>query len=125
MEFKSIIVASLLTMPLLANAHPLKISNELDSPLTFTVNEQFAEEIGTIDAHAAKEISEETLNKLCLDFTQPCTITAYSGTQSMGERIADMKYNSEHSFEVRTYSQKVNIMATQSSLIFSYLTAQQ
>lgn len=108
-----------LTMPLLANAHPLSIVNATDSPLSFTVNYKCSEEIGTLQEVEVKAISEETLNKICLNYTQPCTITAHYGDHCAGEPIGGIRYNSEHNFEVNGSHKNISITATESTLIYT------
>ena len=119
-------MVSLTMLPLIANAHPLSIVNNTNSPLSFTVNNQCSEEIGTLNQIEVKTITEEALNKLCLNYTQPCTINAYYGSHCPGETIGGMTYESEHSFGVRGGSERENISVTarEDTLIYTSALSQ-
>lgn len=117
---KLLAVASLSIMPFLAYAHPLLIVNNTETPISFTVNDKCSNEIGTVKVVGIKNISEDVLNKLCLNYTQPCTITAHNGSQCLGKTVGGMTYNSEHNFTVNGEpNSDVSVTATEDRIIFS------
>lgn len=113
-------ITSLSMIPFLANAHPLSIVNNTKSPISFTVNNKCAEEIGTINEVQVKNITEEVLNKLCSNYTQPCTITAHYGSQCVGDPIGGVMYNTEHDFVVNgDVNTNITITASEDTLIYT------
>jgi len=115
-----VVIASLSLMPLLANAHPLSIVNHTDSQISFTVDNNCSEEIGTVKVVGVKNISEDTLNKLCLNYSQPCAIIAHNGDHCSGKSLGGMTYNSEHEFVIKgSPNSDVSISATEDRIVYT------
>lgn len=120
MKLRRIIAGlTILSLPLLAQAHPLSIANGTSSPLSFMVNNVCSNDIGTIYEKEISTVNEETLNKICGQFLFGCEIVGYAGQNCEGQTTGGIRYITEHDVEVFGGEARVNVSATESSLIYS------
>jgi len=94
------------------------IVNGTSSILSFTVNGNCSQEIGIVNEIESRIIPRKTFNKICQNYAQPCTITAYQGKHCTGKSVGGVTYNNENNFIVTGSSNGISVASSGYTTIF-------
>lgn len=116
-----IVSASLIVLPLLANADDLKIANNTNYDLSFRINNVCSNGFGIVPVHTIKVIPEKDFNKECEYNPKSCFATVYSRTNCTGKNIAEIGFDTSYgvSYVRGTTLDPLSITASGFNLIFT------
>ncbi len=84
----------LLSLPVMAFAKPVTVTNVTKRPVSVVVNHHCASEFGNIKTFTSATVAERNVNILCGVNEGRCIIEVYNGISCQGRLIASFIYNS-------------------------------
>ena len=90
-----ILCASLIAMPLIANAGHLKITNDSKYDLSFKVDNICSDAFGNVNSKTIKIVSEAAFKKACVVNPNFCVLTVYNKANCKGKNFIGLGFDTE------------------------------